>query len=112
MGDNDNRNNPVEFSDGKENGNFSGKKTNILEWKEIRFLLIAFYKEDPKTCLFARLPKELLKKFQIFKINLFYLFFLLLFRYSINFFKFKNKIGAKKTIKITIITTIKTALQL
>ena len=34
----------------KKNGNFLTETNNELEWKEIRFLFIAFYKENKKTC--------------------------------------------------------------
>ena len=54
--------NLLNFQMEKKNGNFLEKKMNRLEWKEIRFLLIAFYKEDPKTCLIARLPKDIIKE--------------------------------------------------
>ena len=63
LGDYLNRYEPVEFSDGKEKWEFFGEENlNRLEWKEIRFLLIAFYKENKKTCPLATLPKEIIKE--------------------------------------------------
>ena len=72
LGDNDNRNKFVEFSDGKEKWEFFEEKMNKLEWKEIRFLWIAFYKEDKKKCPIANLPKELIKYISIQKTNIQY----------------------------------------
>ena len=62
LGDNKERNKPVEFSDGKEEWEFFGEKNHNLEWKEIRFLFIAFYKENKKTCPLAILPKDMIKE--------------------------------------------------
>ena len=66
LGDLNERITPVEFSDGKEEWEFFEEKTNNkLEWKEIKFLFIAFYKEDKKTCLLANLPKDMIKEISI-----------------------------------------------
>ena len=49
--------------DGLENCNskewefFEEIRIHKLEWKEIRFLSIVFYKEDKKTCSFQNLQK-------------------------------------------------------
>ena len=59
LGDNAYRNIPVEFSDGKEEWEFFGEeKMNCLEWKEIKFLWIAFYKEDSKKLSFGKFSKR------------------------------------------------------
>ena len=49
-----------EFSNGKEEWEFFGteEKNNKLEWKEIKFLFIAFYKENKKTCPLYEFSKQ------------------------------------------------------
>ena len=62
-----------EFSDGKGKWDFfTGKTNGKLIWKEIRFLFIAVYKEDKKTCPFSKLPRDIIKEISIQETNIHY----------------------------------------
>ena len=55
----------VESLDNTKQWEFFGEKMNRLEWKEIKFLWIAFCKENKKTCPLATLPKDMIKYISI-----------------------------------------------